>query len=44
VFHLGDVIQASTQAVISAVRAPARAAARLRLVAGEQREPMLTNS
>jgi methyl-accepting chemotaxis protein len=42
VFHLGDVIQASTQAVLSAVRAPARAAAKLRLV-GNDRAALLSN-
>jgi methyl-accepting chemotaxis protein len=44
IFHLGDVIQASTQAVISAVRAPGRAAARLRIVSGELAQPRLANS
>jgi methyl-accepting chemotaxis protein len=43
IFHLGDIIQASTQAVISAVRAPARTAAKLRLVSND-RAALLTNN
>jgi methyl-accepting chemotaxis protein len=44
VFHLGDVIQASTQAVISAVRAPVRAASRLRTVSNERTRPLLAGN
>ena len=42
VFSLGDIIQASTQAVLSAVRAPMKAGAQLRLVGREQRQPLLS--
>jgi methyl-accepting chemotaxis protein len=44
VFHLGDVIQASTQAVITAVRAPVRAASRLRTVSNARTRPLLAGN
>jgi methyl-accepting chemotaxis protein len=44
IFHLGDIIQASTQAVISAARAPGRAVARLRVVNSARTRPLLVNS
>ncbi|HEY4072830.1 MAG TPA: methyl-accepting chemotaxis protein [Herbaspirillum sp.] len=43
IFHLGEVIQASTQAVISAVRRPVLAASRLRTIHGESNQRLLTN-
>jgi methyl-accepting chemotaxis protein len=44
VFHLGDAIQASAQAVISAVRAPVLAASRLRTLKDERPQRLLASS
>jgi methyl-accepting chemotaxis protein len=43
IFHLGEVIQASTQAVISAVSRPVLAASRLRAISDESNQRLLAN-
>jgi methyl-accepting chemotaxis protein len=43
IFHLGEVIQASTQAVISAARRPVLAASRLRTINGGPEQRLLAN-